>query len=80
MSPLVSRTSTPARRESPDWYSRCSNVAELMRWLADRGELTVDTAIDIVEKPWHWTPERDEMIAERERDQITGADHVGARS
>lgn len=61
------------------WYDSRGNIADLLRWLADQGQLTVDDAIDAIEKPWKFTLDWDAMLADRERDQISGADRAQAR-
>lgn len=57
-----------------EWYLDSRNIARLVRYLEEHGDgfsarrsemLTEIT--DILEKPWHWTAEYEEMLAhERE--------------
>lgn len=56
-----------------NWYERRTEIVDLLRWLDDRGELCLDDAITLVEKPWKWEPDYREMVAERERGEIEGA-------
>lgn len=62
-----------------NWYDSRANLADLLRHLADNGRLTVDDAIDVAEKPWKFTVDYDEMVAERERDELSGADRAKER-
>ena len=46
------------------WYSH-GEIFRLLRWLEERGDLdTVDAAIRVVEKPWHWDDEYEQMCRE----------------
>lgn len=46
------------------WESH-NNIADLLAFLDDRGELlTVDAAIEVVREPWKWLPEFRELIHE----------------
>jgi pyruvate-formate lyase-activating enzyme len=60
-----------------DWYDDLENVEQLLRWLRDGGapevHLTVDICIDIAAKPWHWTPEYDEMRKQERALEATAA-------
>lgn len=44
-----------------EWYDERANVVEFLDWLDACGDLTVTTAIAVVEKPWKWTMEYDAM-------------------
>lgn len=53
------------------WYERPgahTEIAELISWLLDRCELTgLDEALCVIEKPWKYSAEREQMVAERGR-------------
>lgn len=60
----------PELRSGP-WYAARDNIADLLQWLADRGQLNgVDEAIYLIQKPWKWESEFHEMVAEREREGL----------
>jgi hypothetical protein len=44
-----------------DWWTDPSEIAGLLRYLRDGDGIDVPECIDIVEKPWHWTKEYNEM-------------------
>lgn len=45
------------------WYEDHAEVAALLRYLADLGQLGgVDECISVCEKPWHWEVEHDAMV------------------
>lgn len=46
-----------------DWYEDHENLAELWRWLEERGEQP-DPAY-FLEKPWKWTPEWNQMQSDK---------------
>lgn len=43
------------------WWQEPGNIARLLRYLESHEGLDVRDAIAIVEKPWHWDPEFQEM-------------------
>lgn len=48
-----------------EWYDDRENIARLLTWLEERCELrSIDDAIYLVEKPWKWTPEWNELQRE----------------
>lgn len=49
-----------------NWYENSGNIAALIRWLRERGEIDFDNAIYLVEKPWKWTDEYHRMCDEAE--------------
>jgi hypothetical protein len=60
-----------------EWYDDRNNVVTLLRWLERREEITtVSQAIDLVEKPWKWTPEWRHMIA-RLQQALDDVSHPG---
>lgn len=53
------------------WYTDPAEVAALLRWLDDRCELRgVDDAIHVVEEPWSYTAEREQMVAEERHAEV----------
>lgn len=56
------------------WWHTPANIASLLSWLNDQpGGIDVKTCIEIVEKPWHWGDEYDDMLRQlRERDEANG--------
>lgn len=49
-----------------DWYEDSANIAALLRWLNERGEIVdIDEAIYVVSKPWKWNDEYQQMLKER---------------
>jgi hypothetical protein len=57
----VTRPGTVMRRE---WWHDHREIAALIAWLAERGEIPDDVAY-LVEKPWKWTPEYQRMLNEQ---------------
>lgn len=52
-----------------EWWGDRGNVADLYRWLRDEARLPpVDEVGDLIERPWKWTPEWNEMQAARAAD------------
>ncbi len=51
--------------ESGEWWLRVENMAALAYWMSDHGYATYTVAY-MVEKPWKFTEEYREMIAEQE--------------
>lgn len=48
------------------WWHNCQNIASFLEWLNDKeGGLEVNVLIQIVDKPWNWDREYDEMLASR---------------
>lgn len=48
-----------------DWTKDVGEVARLLSWLVEQGEVfTVDQAAYVVEKPWKWARERSAMLAQ----------------
>ena len=43
--------------EPPVWYADHCNIALLLRYMRNEGELDIQIAIEIVERPWRWTEE-----------------------
>lgn len=62
-----------ARRQTapPEWYEGDAGrdeIADLIRWLDDTCQLRgISDVIHIVEKPWHYSAEREQMIRARGR-------------
>ena len=52
-------------RPMPEWCADCGEIARLLRWLQGGDGLDVRDAIAIVEKPWNWDREYQEMCAEQ---------------
>lgn len=55
-----------------EWWSDPANIAELLRWLVATGAFARDDfedLADIVERPWRWTPEYEEMRSEHLQEQ-----------
>lgn len=49
-----------------DWFEDSGNIAALLRWLRDSDEgIDLDSAIELVEKPWKWNAEYRRLLAER---------------
>jgi hypothetical protein len=46
------------------WYDH-TEISRLLRWLDDNGGIDVRDCIGIVEKPWHWDAEYEEMCREQ---------------
>lgn len=46
-----------------DWWHIEGELAAVWRWLDERGERPDDPGY-FMEKPWKWTPEREQMIRE----------------
>lgn len=44
-----------------EWWLDPAEIARLLRHMHDDDELDVDTAIDVVSKPWHWDAEYQAM-------------------
>ena len=55
------------------WFDKSSNIADLMRWLVERGDLLPSSFEDlcaIVDQPWRWSGEYEAMRdAQRERNE-----------
>lgn len=45
------------------FYEDHENLADLWRWLRDKGR-EPDDVVRFLEEPWHFQPEWDEMVAE----------------
>lgn len=48
-----------------NWWENTGNVAQLLRWMHENEPMPFETTIQVVEKPWKWTDEWNEMRAER---------------
>lgn len=50
------------------WYEEPACLAELVRWLDERGEApqTVDEFVYFLEAPWKWQPDWDAMNSDEE--------------
>lgn len=49
------------------WWHSHAEIARLLRWLDDGGELEdVEACWRLVEKPWHWDKEYDQMCADQD--------------
>jgi hypothetical protein len=63
-------------RAMPEWCADCGEIARLLRWLNEKEDIDVVGAIHIVEKPWHWDAEYQEMCASQNplvtRDEVIG--------
>lgn len=57
----MTRQGTVMRRE---WWHDHREIAALLAWLDERGETPDDVAY-LVEKPWKWTPEYQQMLNEQ---------------
>ena len=56
------------------WYEDCRNLADLIAWLSERGDIHL--AMDcyhILKKPWHWTREFELMQEEKRHGEKTPA-------
>lgn len=61
------------------WYDRME-IVDLAGWLDDRCELsTVEAVIYLFEKPWKWSPEREQMIRERNAQALEQGPRILAR-
>ena len=59
MTPLAAASS----RYAPDWWEDRDEIVALLRWLDETGALRdVDEAIYVVEKPWKYSEEREDMV------------------
>ncbi len=65
MTPVTSTAAGIRDDRTEPWYADHGEIAALIRWLDHRGDLGgVDEAINVCEKPWHYTVEYDAMVAE----------------
>lgn len=56
-----------------DWYLDSRNIARLIRYLDEEEGISIPICVDILEKPWNWSAEYEEMLAhDRERDAKHG--------
>jgi hypothetical protein len=54
----------------PPWWTDHGKIFTLLRWLEDRAEIaTIDDAIRVVEKPWNWDAEYQQMQREDTEDR-----------
>lgn len=58
------RAASAASAEARDWWEDHDNLAELWRFLEDRGEQPNDPAY-FLDKPWKWDPEYQQMRSEQ---------------
>lgn len=45
-----------------EWYTDPAEIARLLRWRQERGELTLTEAIHIVEEPWSYSSDFRAML------------------
>jgi hypothetical protein len=64
MREAVSANPPGASPAAHDWWTDHDALAELWRWLEDRGQEPNDVAY-YLERPWKWTPEYDDMRSEQ---------------
>jgi hypothetical protein len=50
----------------PPWYADHTRLCALLRYLREQGE--EPDAVELLEKPWHWTPEYERMCREQDAD------------
>lgn len=62
MNPKPANDTRAGLEPPPPWWTDHSEIARLICWLDERGELTdIRDAAYLVEKPWKWTAEYEAM-------------------
>jgi hypothetical protein len=45
------------------WYEDHENVCAFLRWMVEDARADAALILEILEKPWKWSPEYDEYLA-----------------
>lgn len=51
----------PGPEDQPQWWDYADQVAELVQYLADTDQITIEQVAYLLEKPWKWQDEYNAM-------------------